>query len=119
MARKTSPVPPPILEADHATVRAIQSLPDYHPANENYSLSRMIELQGRLFQVRQNRMHVEGTLDALRTEEAEISREYHDVVVGGRSSVVVQYGPDSTAVEQVGLTRKSNRKHPTRRQAAA
>jgi hypothetical protein len=118
MGRRTSPVPLPLLEADHATVRAIQNLPNYRPVNENYSLSRMLDLQGRLFHVRQNRMQIKAAFDAIRTEEAELSREYHGVVVGGRACVVLQYGPDATAVEQVGLTRKSNRKRPARRQVA-
>lgn len=119
MARQLSPVPPPILAADHSTVLALQSLPDYKPMNLDYTAAQLLQLQAALAQAEQAEQMAEQALAQARALRAEHSRRYHDAVVGARTQVVAQYGPDSHAVALVGLTRKSERKRPSRRQAAA
>jgi hypothetical protein len=115
MARSTDPISPSILAADHATVLALQSLIDYQPINPDLRTEHLVQLQTSLAQATQTRRAIEVALDNARNIEAETSHVYHDLVVSSRAHVSVQYGTDSAAVAMVGLTRKSERKRPTRR----
>jgi hypothetical protein len=117
MARSTAPVPAPALAADHATVIALQGLADYQPTNPDCSVAQLLQLQASLTQAEQAEADIESALAQARRVRAETSHRYHDCVVLSRTQVQAQYGPDSIAVERVGLTRKSNRKRPTRRTA--
>jgi hypothetical protein len=119
MARTTSPVSPPVLAADHTTVMALQSLVGYQPFDANLTVPNLLQLQATLAQARQATSQAEIALDQARSIEAQTSHLYHNAVVAARAHVFVQFGSDSAAVEQVGLTRKSNRKRPARRKATA
>lgn len=117
MARRRPPVPTPTLAADHATVKALQGLIDYQPTNSTYSIANLLQLQATLTQAEQAEKAAEVALEQARSVRAETSHLYHDLVVGSRVQVVAQYGTDSSAVSLVGLTRKSERKRPVKRQA--
>jgi hypothetical protein len=119
VTRPTSPVPPSTLATDHATVLALQSLVDYQPLDSTISIANLLQVQGALFQAKQNRQAIEVALDHARRVESETSHIYHSLVVNSRVHVVAQYGPDSAAVTLVGLTRKSERKRRARRKAVA
>jgi hypothetical protein len=107
------------LAADHTTVMALQNLLDYQPVNPIYSTAQILQLQASLAQAKQADQLAEGSRVQARAFLIEISRRYHDAVLGARTQVVAQYGPDSTAVTLIGLTRKSERKRPVKRTVAA
>ena len=119
MARRTIPVPHVTLTADHETVKALQGMIDYQPLNPAYSSTQLMQLQATLTQAEQAEKEAEVALAQARAIRAETTHTYHDAVVGARAHVVAQYGPDSTAISLVGLTRKSERKRPVKRQATA
>jgi hypothetical protein len=54
-------------------------------------------------------------LKSARTVEAEAERAFHAGILGAKAEVLTQYGADSSAVQLVGLTRKSERRRPVRR----
>jgi hypothetical protein len=118
MARRTTPVPQPTLAADHATVMALQGLSDYQPINPVYSTAQLMQAQAALTQAEQAEKEAEIALAQARSVRAEMSHTYHDLVVGARAQVIAQYGPDAPAIALIGLTRKSDRKRPVKRQAA-
>jgi hypothetical protein len=119
MARQTTPVPSPTLAADHVTVKALQGMSDYQPVNPAYSTAQLLQHQASLAQTEQAAKAAEVALAQARKAQAEASHVYHDAVVGARAQVVALYGPDATAVALVGLTRKSERKRPVKRQTPA
>jgi hypothetical protein len=119
MARRTSPVSPTTLAADHATVIALQSLVDYQPLNPDYSVASLLQAQATLAQADHTEQELITALAQARKVRADTSHFYHNNVVGSRAHVVVQYGPDAAAVSLVGLTRKSERKRPAKRQPVA
>jgi hypothetical protein len=67
----------------------------------------------------QNERATQIAHEQTRQTRVEASHQHHNGVVGARSQVIVQYGPDAAAVTLVGRTRKSERKRPSRRQAKA
>ncbi|MEI8167374.1 MAG: hypothetical protein WCG26_13415 [Chloroflexales bacterium] len=119
MARPNLPVPTSILTIDHATVTALQNMSDYQPLSTEYSVPQLLLHQTELAQAEQAELALEQALEQARMLRAEKSHVYHNAVKRARSHVVVQYGPDSAAVALVGMTRKSERKRPSKRQPKA
>jgi hypothetical protein len=107
------------LVADHATVKALQGLVDYQPVNPAYATAQLLQLQASLTQAEHAEKAAEQAYVEARNLRRATAQLYHDSVVGARAQVVAQYGPDAAAVALVGLTRKSERKHPVRRTAGA
>ena len=58
-------------------------------------------------------------LAAARDAAAAAEWALHESVLGARAQVLAQYGPDASAVQLLGLKRKSERKRPARRVPAA
>jgi hypothetical protein len=119
MNRSTDPVPTAIIESDNATVLALQGIPDYLPSNPAVSVGQLLQNQATWSQAVQRRKALEVELANARIIEAETSHFYHDSVVNSRLHVVTLFGPDSVAVSQIGLTRRSDRKRRARRVSKA
>jgi hypothetical protein len=119
MGKQQTPVPSLILAADHATVMALQGLPDYQPLNPDYHTGQLLQLQANLVQTEQIEQAAEAALAQARSARVQATHVYHNAVVGARTHVIAQYGPDATAVSLVGLTRKSQRKRPVKRSSVA
>ncbi|MEI8308631.1 MAG: hypothetical protein WCF99_16345 [Chloroflexales bacterium] len=117
MAQRTKQVPHAILTADHETVKALQGIATYQPTNPDLSVANLLQVQATLTQAEQAEQAAEVALEQARAIRAGTSHFYHDLVVSSRVQVVAQFGSDSTEVALVGLKRKSQRKHPVKRQA--
>lgn len=119
MATRTKRLPPSVIAADRELLRAIQTLSDYQPINALYSVAVMQQQEASLTQAELAIVRLEEELKQARMVAAETGHMLHTTGLGMKDQVIAQYGPDSTAVEIIGLTRKSARKQPTRRRAAA
>lgn len=119
MARQNLPVPTAVLNTDHATVTALQNMSDYQPVSTDCSVNQLLLHQTDLAQAEQSEMAAEQALEQARNLRAEKSHVYHNAVVRARSYVIAQYGPDAPAVALIGLTRKSERKRPSKRRSKA
>ncbi len=117
MLRQIAPVPPLTLADDHKTVMALQNLPSFQFINPLHNPVELLRIQTVLIQELQEEQAIEEALAQIRARRATTSHTYHDAVVGARAQVLAQYGPDSTEVALIGLTRKSERKRPTRSKA--
>jgi hypothetical protein len=118
LAARKNRLPPDVIAADRALLLAIQSLSDYQPSNSTYSVANMQQAEASLSQAEQSTVRVEEALDQARDVEQDTAHFLHDIALGVKAQVIAQYGPDSAAVEIIGLTRKSDRKRPTKRKAA-
>ncbi|MEI8308905.1 MAG: hypothetical protein WCF99_17715 [Chloroflexales bacterium] len=115
MLRQIAPVPPPALADDHKTVMALQNIPTFQYINPIHNPAELLRIQTVLIHEEQEEQMAEQALMQIRARRATTSHTYHDAVVGARTQVLAQYGPDSNEVALIGLTRKSERKRPTRR----
>jgi hypothetical protein len=59
------------------------------------------------------------TLDAARDATQAAEWALHHAILGVKRQVVAQYGPDSDAVQAIGLKKASDRKRPVRRARVA
>lgn len=116
---RTKRIPSSVIAADRELLRTIQSLSDYQPINTTYSVATMQQQEACLTQAELAIVRLEEELKQARAVAAETARALHNTSLGIKDQVIAQYGPDSTAVEIIGLIRKSDRKRPTKRKAAA
>jgi hypothetical protein len=107
------------LAADREAVLALQDLLDYAPRNVAFSTPALQQIEAELTQAEQAEGRARRAFELARTQADEVARRFHDAVLGAKAEVIAQYGTDSPAVENVGLKRKSERKRPSRRPAAA
>ena len=59
-------------------------------------------------------LHAQNALAAARDAAIAAQWDYHNLVLGVKSQVLAQYGPDSDQVAALGLKKKVERKAPTR-----
>jgi hypothetical protein len=78
----------------------------------------LLQLQASLTEAEQAEQAARVALDQARAARAEATHLYHDAVVAARTQVIAQYGSDAAAVSLVGLTRRSERKRPVKRQTS-
>ena len=108
-------IPSDILEADRASLVALRDLQDYTAVNPLYSKESLNALAEAMDRAEEAVLRAQKALAAARDVKAATNRQFHSGMIGARSNVSVQYGPDSAEVQAVGLKKKSDRKRPTRR----
>jgi hypothetical protein len=119
MAAQLKRLPPDVIAADRELLRAVQSLSDYQPINSLYSIAIMQQQEACLTQAELTIVRLEEELKQARMVAIETSHALHTTGLGMKDQVIAQYGQDSTAVEIIGLTRKSAHKRPVRRKVTA
>ncbi len=103
------------IKANRKALSGIQSLEDYAPRNSAYSVDRLEVLHQQMEAAQKEEERMVATLVATRTAAIEAERTFHEAMLGAKSEVITQYGADSSAVQRLGLKRKSERRRPTRR----
>jgi hypothetical protein len=119
MAAQLKRLPSSVIAADRELLRAVQSLSDYQPINSAYSVAVMQQQEACLTQAELTIVRLEEEIKQARLVAIETSHAMHNTGLGMKDQIVAQYGPDSTAIGIIGLTRKSEYKRPTKRKAAA
>ena len=101
--------------ADRMVSVAVQELSDYAPADKTYTPEMLVTLERAMEQSQQAEIRAQNTLAA--TRDAAIAAEWalHNAVLRTKAQVIAQYGPDSDAIQSLGLKKKSDRKRPVRR----
>ena len=107
-----------VLHADHMTLVALQALADYRPHNQNYTPEAISTLKEAVEQARQMEIRAENAYESARNAAIAAEWAMHNAILGAKTQVIAQYGPDSDAIQSLGLKRKSERKRPARRKAA-
>ena len=110
---------PDHVKADRNALIGVQSLPDYMPYNSAYSAAALAELGRAADEARQAEMRAIQMLAAARDAAGAAEWALHEGILGARAQVIAQYGPDSHAMQLLGLKRKSERRRPVRRATAA
>ena len=109
---------PDELQADRNALIGVQSLADYAPHNSAYSAAQLAELGQAMEEARRAEVRAVQALAAARDAAQAAEWALHEGILGAKAQVIAQYGPDSNAVQLLGLKRKSERKRPVRRAAA-
>lgn len=114
----TNRLSPMILDADRDTVLALQDMADYRPHNPTHDIESLTTLEAMLTQAEQAERRAQIALEAARDKAIAAAHAFHDATLGAKAEVIAQYGANSSAVQAIGLKRKSDRRRPSRRSAA-
>lgn len=106
------------LLADREAYIAMQSMPDYTPANVSYSSAELVETYQAMEAAIAAEINAQNALKAARDAARKAERKFHEAILGAKDQVIAQYGVDSNQVQAMGLKKKSDRKRSARRVAA-
>ena len=107
------------LQADRQAVNGIQLLVDYEPRNIAYSVAKLQELNRAMEFAQQAELRANQAQAIARDLAIAAEWATHDFLLGAKTQMVAQYGVDGHELQLVGLKRKSDRRRPARRAAAA
>ena len=103
-----------VLQADEDAFVALKGMRDYRPVNPAYSIDALTSTHAAMRAAQEAELHAQNALAAARDAAIAAQWDYHNLVLGVKSQVVAQYGPDSDQVAALGLKKKAERKAPTR-----
>jgi cytoskeletal protein RodZ len=116
MARNESRRLKPAQVADNKVRAAnLQAMAGYASANPAYAAAKVTAAAAKMDEMRAKEAQAQAAADTARDEAVASEWELHNVVLGVKDQVVAQFGRDSTQAQDMGLTRKSERKAPTRK----
>src|SRR5437870_8558904 len=95
------------IKADRDALTGVRSLGDYAPRNDAHSVARLTELQQAMEAAHKAVVDAGEALVAARAAEVEAERAFHEGILGIKSEVLTQYGPDSKVLKLLGLKPKS------------
>lgn len=108
-------IPPQTVQADIDAFVGLKGIIGYTPVNQDYSLDAVGRLHDALRKAQETEIHAQNALAAARDAMDAIERDFHDAILGVKSQVKAQFGPDSDQVAALGLKKKSDRRRtPTR-----
>jgi hypothetical protein len=96
-----------LLEADKASAAALQTIADYAPANQTYTIAALSAAQAALDAAQRQEAQTAAAAAAARDEAVAREWEFHNLILGAKDQVVAQFGRDSAEVQSVGLKRAS------------
>lgn len=108
-----------VLAADRATLDALQDIGDYAPHNPTHGVAALREREAALRQAELETERARLAYEAARERQIQAGWDFHNPILGARAAVIAQFGPDSQAVNAIGLKRKSERRRAVRRRSAA
>lgn len=103
-----------VLEADENALVALKSIADYRPANPAYTVDALVAGHAVMRTAQEAELHAQNTLAAARDAAVAAQWDFHNMVLGVKSQVVAQYGPNSDELAALGLKKKNERKAPVR-----
>ncbi len=113
---QTKRIRPGILKEDRDALSAIKgyAAPVYKPANDNYTLEKLVAIQAAMVTARELEVQAQAAADAAR--DAAVAKEwaFHNAMLEAKTQVKAQYGADSNEYAGLGLIKKSERESPSR-----
>lgn len=107
-----------IVAADLAAVTALRDIADYRPHNPNYATDVVTAQAQTLQQAREHEARMERALAAARSASQQAEWALHESMLGVKTEVIAQFGPNSEQVKALGLKKRSEYKRPSRRTAS-
>jgi hypothetical protein len=112
---QTRRVPPAILKADTDAFAALQAITNYSPANAVYAIPEITTLRQNMENARVAEAQAAAALAAARDVAVAREWDFHNAMLGVKTQVEAQFGPDSNELQSVGRKKKSERARPVRR----
>jgi len=108
-----------VLRDDREAFAALQGISNYAPANQAYKTEAIKAIHDRMEDLQREAIQAETAAAAQRDAATAGEWEFHNAILGAKTQVTAQFGPDSNEVQAMGLKKKSEYKSPTRRKQPA
>lgn len=103
------------LEADLAALVALRALDDYTPNNPSVSIEKLNLLHARLREAADKDVLADNAKAAAQSAHMDAQWDLHEAMLTVKAAVMSQYGPDSDAIQSLGLKKKSEYKSRSRK----
>jgi hypothetical protein len=111
---ETIRIRPAVLEADRASLAALQAVTGYAPSNPSLSAAALNTLKTELDAAKAAEAHAEALAAAARDDANAKEWAFHNAIIGMKDQVMAQFGRDSNEAQSVGRKKGSERKPPTK-----
>jgi hypothetical protein len=116
MARfETRRLKPSLLTEDTDGFSALQDIPDYAPANADYSVANGSTAQTAMLKAQQSEAQAEAAYKAARDNSVAAEWDFHNFTLGAKKQVMAQYGDSSNQIQGLGLKKKTEYKTPSKK----
>ncbi len=116
--KKVRRVDPEVLDADRTSAKAVLELPNYRPANPDYTSDIVQTTLAVLQPLLDAEASAKRAFESARDNAVAAEWALHNVMLGAKNQVVAQYGDDSNEAQAVGLKKKSEYKKTARKPKA-
>jgi hypothetical protein len=114
-ADQTRRLRPSDIQADKDSFAAIEAMEDYAPSNKDYTVAKLQALSDTMGEEQEAETQAEAAAKAARDDTTAAEWDFHNAILAAKQQVTAQYGADSNEVQAVGLTKKSERSKPKRK----
>ena len=108
---------PDIIAADREALLALKQREGYAPANQSIRPEALSAIETRLSEAEEGVVHATQALKVASNLRTARAWELHNAMLLAKAAVTSQYGPNSDAIESLGLKKKSNYRRPSRRRS--
>lgn len=103
-----------VVQADEESYLALMVLRDYRPANPAFGQDILRAAYNALQSAQEAELHAQNALAAARDATTAAQWDFHNRMLGAKTQVMAQYGPDSDQFASLGMKKKSERRRPSR-----
>jgi hypothetical protein len=111
---ETVRVRPAQLQEDRDAFAALKGITGYAPANPDFTVAKVQATQDNLVEKREVESQKEADWNTARDHSVAAEWAFHNAVLGAKDQVKAQFGADSNELQSLGLTKKSERKSPSK-----
>ena len=104
---------PDLIDSDTSAFYSLQTIANYRPANQAYTLEEVTKLFDVMNQKKALEVQRETEYKAARDAAANAEWQFHNAILGVKSQVKALFGDDSNEVQALGLKKKSEYKRPS------
>lgn len=112
---ETRRIQPTTLSKDRKGFAVLQAVTNYAPVNAAYSMDALRALRDRMEELQRAETQANVAAASARDDATEAEWKFHNAMLGVKTQVAAQYGPNSDELAGLGLKKRSEYKNPARR----
>lgn len=108
---------PAMLKADLDAFAALRAIANYSPANPNFEVTVIETARQNMEHAQTAETQASAAYDTARDETVARQWEFHNAILGVKTQVAAQFGPNSNEIQALGMKKKSEYARPARRKS--
>ena len=108
---------PAMLKADLDAFAALKAIQNYSPANASYAIPEIETARQNMESAGVTETQASAAYDTARDEAVARQWDFHNAILGAKTQVEAQFGPDSNEIQALGKKKKSEYARPASRKS--